>query len=456
MKTDSIMLYAAPLAAVLLCLLLRHSGVEYVVAVTAAITLLTAIWWVTETIPIPAASLIPFFAFPLAGVLTHREAAAGLGSPVILLLMGGFMLAKALEKSGVHRRFALAILTTVGGSGKRIVFAFMLTASLLSMWISNTATTLILIPIALAVLKQVEDKTLAIAVVLGLAHASSLGGVATLIGTPPNIIFAGVYTEFTGLEYSFLDWMKIGLPVVLCGLPLMALWLTRNVTWKETLDLPAAAPWQVNEVRVLAVFGITIVLWITRAEPLGGWSGLLGTPHVGDATVALAAVTAMFILPSGKGDNLLDWKTAADIPWGMLLLFASGITIAKAFASSGLAELIAQQLVVLAGFPLPLLLLCICLGVTFLTEITSNTATTTLLMPILAATALAVGVSPELMMIPAAMSASCAFMLPVATVPNAIVFGTGHVTIREMVRGGFVLNLILAVVITLVCYLALG
>ena len=455
-KTHSIMLFAAPLAAVLLFFLLRHSGIEYVIAVTAAITLLTATWWVTETIPIPATSLIPFFAFPLANVLTHKEAAAGLGSPVILLLMGGFMLAKSLERSGVHRRFALAILHTVGGSGKRIVFAFMLTGASLSMWISNTATTLILIPIALAVLKQVENKELAIAVVLGLAHSSSLGGVATLIGTPPNIIFSGIYSEFTGLEYTFLDWMKIGLPVVACGLPLMALWLTRNVTWNETLDLPTAGAWQANEIRVLAVFATTIVLWITRSEPFGGWSGLLGTPGVGDATVALAAVLVMFILPSGKGDRLLDWKTAVDIPWGMLILFASGITIAKAFSSSGLAELIAQKLAVLAMFPLPVLLLCICLGVTFLTEITSNTATTTLLMPIFAATAMAVGVSPELMMIPAAMSASCAFMLPVATVPNAIVFGTGYVTIREMVRGGFVLNLILAVVITVVCYLALG
>ena len=456
MKTKAIMLFAAPLAAAALFFLMRYSGIEYAIAITAAITLLTATWWVTETIPIPATSLIPFFAFPLANVLTHREAAAGLGSPVILLLMGGFMLAKSLERSGVHRRFALAILHTVGGSGKRIVFAFMLTAATLSMWISNTATTLILIPIALAVLKQVEDKALSIAVVLGLAHSASLGGVATLIGTPPNIIFAGIYTEFTGLEFTFLDWMKIGLPVVICGLPLMALWLTRNVTWKETLDLPEADPWQVNEVRVLIVFGITVVLWITRSEPFGGWSGLLGTPGVGDATVALAAVVAMFLLPSGKGDRLLDWKTASDIPWGMLILFASGITIAKAFSSSGLAELIAQQLAVLAKFPVPLLLLCICLGVTFLTEITSNTATTTLLMPIFAATAIAVGVSPELMMIPAAMSATCAFMLPVATVPNAIVFGTGHVTIREMVQGGFVLNLILAVVITVVCYLALG
>ena len=456
MKIKSIALFAAPLASVLLFFLLRYLDIEYVIAMTAAITLLTATWWITETIPIPATSLIPFFAFPLTNVLTHKEAAAGLGSPVILLLMGGFMLAKSLERSGVHRRFALAILHTVGGSGKRIVFAFMLIGASLSMWISNTATTLILIPIALAVLKQVEDKALAIAVVLGLAHSSSLGGVATLIGTPPNIIFSGIYSEFTGLEFTFVDWMKIGLPVVACGLPLMALWLTRNVTWKETLDLPTAGAWQLNEIRVLAVFGTTIILWITRSEPFGGWSGLLGTPGVGDATVALAAVLVMFILPSGKGDRLLDWKTAVDIPWGMLILFASGITIAKAFSSSGLAELIAQKLAVLAMFPVPVLLLCICLGVTFLTEITSNTATTTLLMPIFAATAMAVGVSPELMMIPAAMSASCAFMLPVATVPNAIVFGTGYVTIREMVRGGFVLNLILAVVITAVCYLALG
>ena len=456
LTTGSILLYAAPLAAALLFLLLRHLGVEYVIAMTAAITLLTATWWVTETIPVPVTSLIPFFAFPLTNVLTHKEAAAGLGSPIILLLMGGFMLAKSLERAGVHKRFALMVLNAVGGSGKRIVFAFMLTAAMLSMWISNTATTLILIPIALAVLKQVQDKALTIALLLGVAHSASLGGVGTLIGTPPNIIFAGIYSEFTGSEYTFLSWMKLGLPVVICGLPLMALWLTRNVRWQETLDLPDAGPWQTHEIRVLVVFAITVVLWITRVEPMGGWSGLLGTPNAGDASVALAAVVAMFILPSGNGDRLLDWETAADIPWGMLILFASGITIAKAFSSSGLTQLIAQHLAVLAQVPVPVLLLSICLGVTFLTELTSNTATTTLLMPIFAATAMAVGVSPELMMVPAAMSASCAFMLPVATVPNAIIFGTGHVTIREMVRGGFVLNLILAVVITLVCYLALG
>ena len=451
----SVMLFAAPLAAVLLFFLLRHFGIEYAIAMTAAITLLTASWWVTESLPIPATSLIPFFAFPLFGVLSHKEAAAGLGSHVILLLMGGFMLAKSLEKSGVHKRFALMMLNVVGGSGKRIVFAFMLTAALLSMWISNTATTLILIPIALAVLKHVDDPVLSVAVVLGLAHAASVGGIATLIGTPPNIIFAGIYTEFTNQDYAFVEWMKLGLPIVIFGIPLMALWLSRNVKSTEAPTIPDAGQWSSGEARVLLVFGITVLLWITRSEPFGGWSGLLGTPGVGDSTVALAAVVAMFLIPSGQGDGLLDWKTAVDIPWGMLLLFASGITIAKAFSSSGLAELIGQQLQVLATLPTFLLIMCICLSVTFLTEITSNTATTTLLMPIFAATALAAGLRPELMMIPAAMSASCAFMLPVATVPNAIAFGTGHVTIKRMMREGFVLNLIMAFVITFVCYLTL-
>ena len=454
MNTRSVTLFAAPLSAILLFFLLRYLDIGYEIAMTAAVTWLTATLWITEAIPIPAASLIPFFAFPLTNILSYKQVAAGL-SPVMLLLMGGLMLAKSLEKSGVHRRFALAALNIIGGRGKRIVFAFMLTAALLSMWISNTATTLILLPIALAVLKQADNRELSIAVVLGLAYSASLGGVATLIGTPPNIVFAGIYTEFTGQYYPFADWMKTGVPVVILGLPLMALWLTRNVKWKETLSLPAAEAWRVNEVRVLVVFGITILLWITRAAPLGGWSGLIGVTGIGDGHVAMAGVAAMFLVPSGQGDRLLDWKTALEIPWSILLFFISAVVIAKAFSSSGLAELIAQRLAVLATLPVPLLILCICLGVTFLTEITSNIATTALLLPVFAATALAVGVSPELMMIPATVSASCAFMLPISTVPNAIVFGTGQVTIREMVREGAILNFILALVITLVCYLTL-
>ena len=454
MNTRTVTLFAAPLSSILLFFLLRYLDIGYEIAMTAAVTLLTATLWITEAIPIPAASLIPFFAFPLTGVLSIKQVATGL-SPVMLLLMGGLMLAKSLEKSGVHRRFALAALNLIGGRGKRIVFAFMLTAALLSMWISNTATTLILLPIALAVIKRADNRELSIAVVLGLAYSASLGGVATLIGTPPNIVFAGIYSEFTGHYYSFVGWMKTGVPVVILGLPLMALWLTRNVKWKETLSLPAAEAWRVNEVRVLVVFGITILLWVTRAAPSGGWSGLLGVPGIGDGHVAMAGVAAMFLVPSGQDDRLLDWKTAVDIPWGILLFFISAVVIAKAFSSSGLADLIAQRLAVLATLPVPLLILCICLGVTFLTEITSNIATTALLLPVFAATALAVGVSPELMMIPATISASCAFMLPISTVPNAIVFGTGQVTIREMVREGAILNFILAFVVTLVCCLTL-
>ena len=454
MNTRSVTLFAAPLSAILLFFLLRYLDIGYEIAMTAAVTLLTATLWITEAIPIPATSLIPFFAFPLTNILSYKQVATGL-SPVLLLLMGGLMLAKSLEKSGVHRRFALAALNIIGGRGKRIVFAFMLTAALLSMWISNTATTLILLPIALAVLKRADNRELTIAVILGLAYSASLGGVATLIGTPPNIVFAGIYTEFTGRYYPFADWMMTGVPVVILGLPLMALWLTRNVKWKETLSLPAAETWRVNEVRVLVVFGITILLWITRAAPSGGWSGLLGAPGIGDGHVAMAGVAAMFLVPSGQGGRLLDWKTAVEIPWSILLFFISAVVIAKAFSASGLAELIAQRLAILATLPVPLLILCICLGVTFLTEIMSNIAATALLLPVFAATALAVGVSPELMMIPATISASCAFMLPISTVPNAIVFGTGQVTIRDMVREGAILNFILALVITLVCCLTL-
>ncbi len=455
MQIKKLALLTAPLVALFSYYLLKSHGIEHKIAATFAITLLTAGWWVTEALPIPATSLLPFFAFPLCGVLTHQQAALGLGNHVILLLMGGFMLARALEKCDLHRRFSLMILHRVGTGGRRIVLAFMLTAAFLSMWISNTATTLMLIPIALGVLSMNTDKKLAIAVVLGIAYGASYGGIATLIGTPPNVIFAGIYQEFTQREFGFLRWMQTGLPVVVIGLPLMALWLTRNVTGTVQASLPAIGAWRTDEVRVLGVFAITVGLWITRSEPLGGWSGLLGLSGVGDSTVALAAVVVMFLVPSGKGGGLLDWETVADIPWGMLLLFASGITIARAFMSSGLAGLIGQQLTILADLPAPLLILSIALSVGFLTEITSNTATTTLLMPILAASALAAGVPLELMMIPAAMSASCAFMLPVATVPNAIAFGTGRVTIEEMMREGMVLNILLALVVTAVCCLVL-
>jgi sodium-dependent dicarboxylate transporter 2/3/5 len=432
---------------------LSHLGIDDNPAKAAAITLLTVIWWVTEAIPIPAASLVPFALLPFFGVIDHKTAASSLGSHIILLLMGAFMLSKSLEKSGAHKRLAVYMVRLVGvSSGRRLVFGFMLAAGVLSMWISNTATTLIMLPMALAILANVDNKQLKVALILGIAYAASVGGLGTLIGTPPNVIFAAIYEEQTGKEFGFLAWMKIGVPIVIVVLPIMAFWLTRNVKLEDKLVLPVLGKWRSEEKRTLLIFGLTALAWITRKEPFGGWSGWLDVTQVGDSTVALASVVIMFITPNGKGGRLLDWETSKTIPWGMLLLFAGGIAIAKGFSASGLSTLLGDWLTSLAHLPPLLMILTICLVVTYLTEITSNTATATLLMPILAVAAISTGYDPVVLMIPAAMAASCAFMLPVATPPNAIAYGTGEIEIQDMVKEGAILSFIISCVIGMACY----
>lgn len=466
---DQTILLLGPVLAVVVYLVSMASDLDAPIAATLAITSWVALWWVFEPIPIPATSILPFLLFPFADVLTHKQAAAGLGSHVILLLMGGFMLAKGVERSGLHERFAFALLRSTGQrSGRMLVFAFMLAGASLSMWISNTAACLVLLPVALAVIKQVDDPDLPVPLVLGVAFSCNLGGIATLVGTPPNLVFAGVYENFSGSEYSFLQWLKIGLPITLLGLPIVALWLTRRVRQGEVIQLPAKSQWRSDEQRVLGVFGLVVLLWIFRLEPFGGWSAWLGFKDVGDSTIALLGVALMFVIPAGatslrsasdrdaressRGpDRLLDWQTAASIPWGMLLLFAGGITVAKAFQVSGTAQLLGEAMQGFTALPPFLIIFMICIVITFLTELTSNVATTTLFMPVLAAAATVADLPIELMMVPAAISASCAFMLPVATAPNAIAFGTGHVTVRTMMREGFVLNIMMACVITLVC-----
>lgn len=425
------------------------------IVATIAITALTAFWWVSEALPIPATSLVPFALFPLAGVLDQREAAAALGSYVIVLLMASFMLSKALEKSGAHERLALYMINLVGTSGRRLVIGFMLAAAVLSMWISNTATTLMLATMALAILARSDNPKLGPPLLLGIAFSASLGGTATLIGTPPNLIFAENFLMATGEEFSFARWMSIGLPIVAVGIPVMGLWLTRSLGGVTTPALKDPGPWRKDEKRTMIVFAIAIALWITRAEPFGGWSGALGMEGAGDSTVAVFAVILMFLVPDGKGSALLDWKSASNIPWGMLLLFAGGICIASGFRASGLDALIGDQLSSLANAPVFLMMLGLCLSVTFLTEITSNTATANLLMPLLAAVAAGTGVKPELLMIPAVISCSCAFMLPVATAPNAIVYGTGRVSIARMAREGVMLNIIVAVIVSSICWMLL-
>ncbi|WP_375201387.1 SLC13 family permease [Hyphococcus sp.] len=433
----------------------QSSGLPQPIVATIAITALTAFWWVSEALPIPATSLVPFALFPLAGVLDQRQAAAALGSYVIILLMASFMLSKALERSGAHERLALYMINLVGGSGRRLVIGFMVAAAVLSMWISNTATTLMLATMALAILSRTDDPKLGPALLLGIAYAASFGGTATLIGTPPNLIFADNFLRATGEEFSFLRWMSIGLPIVIIGIPVMALWLTRNLGGVETPKLADPGPWRTDEKRTLIVFAIAILLWVTRIEPFGGWSGALGMEAAGDSTVAVFAVLLMFLVPDGKGGALLDWKAAGDIPWGMLLLFAGGICIASGFRASGLDALIGEQLSGLTTAPVFLMMIGLCLSVTFLTEVTSNTATANLLMPLLAAVAAGAGVKPELLMIPAVISCSCAFMLPVATAPNAIIYGTGRVSIARMAREGSALNVIVAFIVASVCYVVL-
>lgn len=446
-----------PLLGVALGVLLVSIGKPVSMAWVAGLTVWVASWWIFEPIPIPLTSLLPLAVLPLVGVLTPAQVGQAYGDPLILLLMGGFMLSQALEKSGVHRRLALGMLALTGGRGGRpLVFGFLIAAAVLSMWISNTATSLMLLPIALAILGRDADARLTIAVLLAIAYGASVGGLGTPIGTPPNLIFMKVYTEYTGDPVSFTRYMSYALPVVVLLLPVIGWWLCRGIRGGERLELPHQGPWRSAEVRVLGIFALTALAWITRSEPFGGWSAWFGLPNANDASVALLACVLMAVMPDGNRQNpgrLLDWEHAQRTPWGILLLFGSGVALASGFGSSGLSAWLGETIGSgMVGLPILLLIALICLCVTFLTEVTSNTATATLLMPILAAAAIGAGIDPKLLMIPAAMSASCAFMLPVATGPNAVVFGSNRLTIAQMARMGFAINLLGTLVISLVCW----
>ncbi len=450
------LIVVGPLLALGLYLALAGAGWEQGSAITAGVTLLCALWWIFEPVPIPFTSLIPLAVLPLFGVLTPAQVGQAFGSPLILLMMGGFMLSTAMADSGAHRRIALYMVNLFGGASARgLVLGFMAASALLSMWISNTATTLMLLPVVLAVLER-TDRRMAVPLLLGIAYAASIGGLGTPIGTPPNLIFMQVHLDRFGSAPSFPEWMSWGLPVVLLLVPIAGLWLTRGIRLQTPVELPDTGRWRPFEKRVLTMFGLTALFWITREAPFGGWSDWLGLPQANDASVALIAVVLMSVLPNGEGGRLLHWETARSIPWGVLLLFAGGIAIASGFVHSGLADHIAGELEAFLALPTWLLILCMCLIVTFLTEVTSNTATASLLMPLLAAAATAGDINPMLLMVPAALSTSCAFMLPVATAPNAVVFGSGYVRVKDMARAGLVLNLIGAVVITAVCLFIFG
>jgi sodium-dependent dicarboxylate transporter 2/3/5 len=450
-------LWIVPLLAAGVYLYLSTNGASTAMAATVALTLLCAGWWIAEPVPIAFTSLIPIAALPLLGVLTPRQVAEAYGNDLVLLLMGGFMLSKALEAQGAHRRMAYGMVRAFGGgSGRNLLFGFMAATGLISMWISNTATTLMMLPVALAVLERYPDPRLSAPLVLGIAYAASIGGMGTPIGTPPNLVFMRTYEQTTGQAYGFLDWMMIGVPVVALLLPLCALWLGRGLRATPAAPLPALGPWSAGERRVLLLFVFTALAWMTRGEPFGGWAGALGLPLANDASVALLAVVLMGVIGDGSGGRLLHWEHASTIPWGALLLFGGGIALASAFEQSGLSDAIAQTLSGLRGIPMLPLLLLICGGIVLLSEIASNTAAAVLLMPILAAAAIAMDVEPALLMFPAVLAASCGFMLPVATAANAIAYGSGHADSRRMLREGATIDLLGVIVIVIACWLLLG
>jgi sodium-dependent dicarboxylate transporter 2/3/5 len=447
------------LAAIATAVALAALGHGEQIAWTAGVVVLCATWWIFEPIPIPATSLIPLAVFPLVGVLDADEIGQAYGHPLVLLMMGGFMLSMAMERSGAHRRIALSMVSAFGGDrgGRQLVFGFMAASAFLSMWISNAATVLMLLPIVSAVLDKSTSKELSTCLLLGVAYAASVGGIGTPIGTPPNLIFMTIYVENAGgAEPSFATWMSWAMPIMLVMLPLIGLWLTRGLEPEAGLQMPDVGKWRYEEVATLVVFVMTAVLWITRKGPYGGWSAWLDLPGANDASIAMLAVVAMHLLPNGKGETLLTWQAAVKIPWGVLILYGGGIAIAMAFKDSGLSDAIGASLSGLSQVPVLVMIGVVCLAVTFLTEVTSNTATANLVLPILAATALTAAIDPRLLMVPATISASFAFMLPVATPPNAIVFASDKLTIRKMATEGFAINLIGAVVVSVVCWLTFG
>lgn len=437
----------------------------------AAVIVLLAYWWSTEAIPVPVTSLLPIVMFPMLDVSTIGAATAPYSAPTILLLMGGFIMATGLAKWNLHRRIALMVLVRVGNSPTALIGGFMAVTALTSMWISNTASTLMMLPIALSMagemIKERNENTagFVICLVLGIAYGANIGGFGTPIGTPPNLLVIAFMKENHGIDISFLSWMLIGIPSVLIMLPIACFVLTKlahpfdlkeNSIAHDLLqrELDEMGPMSLPEKRMTMLFAFVACAWILRT-PIQ--KNLEMLPWLSDALIAIAGAIVMFIIPSGSNDpknsNLLDWKTAETIPWGVLLLFGGGLSLAAAVKSTGLAGWIGGELAAIGTFDLIFIIFILTSLVVFLTELTSNTATTATLLPIMGALAVASGLDPMILFMPLAISASSAFMLPVATGPNAVVFASGEVTIPQMASAGFRLNLFAIFAITGITYL---
>ena len=434
----------------------------------AAVAVLMVTWWATEAIPIPVTSLLPLALFPILGVTSIETAALPYANKNIYLFLGGFLIALSIERSGLHKRLALIMIKRLGSDGPKLIGGFMLVSALISMWVMNTSTTLMLLPIGLAICSVVaktvpnmseKDKSnFDKALLLSIAYAATIGGMSTLVGTAPNIVFSSFMQEVYGLEISMIDWMKLGVPVSICMLTLAWLILTKVVypvnfassdETKNTLSkmLTDMGPMSKDEFRVGVVFFIAAGLWMFRS--------LIDNYVIGltDAGIAILVAIALFIIPSSdRNGELLSWEQSSKLPWGLLLLFGGGLSLGVQINDTGLGLWIGQSLVSLKTVPLIILVMAVAALIIFLTEVTSNVATTSTFLPVFGAVAVAVGVAPEVLTVPVVLAASCAFMLPVATPPNAIVYGANKFKIIDMMRAGFFINIAGVFVVTVFAY----
>lgn len=473
-KVQHFGLWLGPVFALIICLMPVPAEMSQSAWYVVGIALWLGCWWSTEAIPIPATSLLPIILLPLMGITSSSEATLPYAKPVIFLLLGGFITAMAMQKWGLHRRIALNILNKVGQHPANLIAGFMGASALLSMWISNTATTLMIVPIAITVAATIigeakDIKRFTIALLIGCAWSASIGGLGTIIGTPPNLFVVGYIEQSAGVEIGFGQWMLFALPVVLVMVPMAWLVLTKFVfpfdgdsisggqdAVKTELDKLGAMTRP--EKRVACVLGAMAFFWCFRGvlidiEPLV--NALPFLEHLKDTHIAIIGALTMFLIPAGdnkKTSALLDWDSATQLPWGVILLFGGGLSLASAIQSTGLALWLGEAMSGLAALPLILLILAIVTLVIFLTELTSNTATTAALVPVLAGLAVTANIDPIILAAPVAMAASCAFMLPVATGPNAVVFSTGELKVSEMVKAGFWLNVIATFIVTGLCY----
>ncbi len=427
----------------ILVMLLPIEGLSVAGKSVLACTLWVAFWWITEAVELPVASILPIVIFPLSGGLKLEEITTSYGHPLIYLFMGGFIIGLAIQKWNLHRRIAYNIIDIVGTGEKRVILGFMLATAFLSMWISNTATAVMMLPIGFSVIEHFGDrKNFSKNLMLGIAYSASIGGIATLIGTPPNIILAGIVKNSLGTEISFFNWMLFATPFSMLLLLVTWWFLTRykidNSLAPIQFDLKSLPKISIQEKRVSVVFILIAFLWLTRTFI---WVHFI--PGLDDTIIAIFGAVLMFLIPAGEGKgNLMDWESAKKLPWDVLLIFGAGLAIAKGFSQTDLTTWLAGYFVTLNFLPAFVIMILVITSMNFLTEITSNTATASLVLPILVTLSISLGVPTLPLLAGAAIAASCAFMLPVATPPNAIIFSSGKVQIKEMVQSGFFLNVV--------------